>query len=132
MFLNHEAGGAGDAFGPRLLHPARLSRDAKIPLPFIFGQTHLGSDFHQSNENAIVIERVALAISSKPELRLTMNRLVPQLHCHALAGSEFAAGRHAKESIRAAQAEKRVRLLPSAQNEHSLLQPPTQIMRPIA
>ena len=114
MFLNDEAGGASDAFGPRLLHPARFGRDGKIPLPFIFGQTHFGSDFHQSNENAIVIERVALAISLEPELRLTTNRLVPQFHSHALAGREFAAGYHAKESIRSAQAEKRVRLLPSA------------------
>ena len=60
MFLNHEAGGARDPFGPRLLYPARLGRDSKIPLPFVFGQTHPASDFHQSNENAIVVERVAL------------------------------------------------------------------------
>ena len=114
MFLNHEAGNASDPFRSRLLYPARLSRDGKIPLPFIFGQTHLGSDFHQSNENAIVIEWVALPISLEPEPCLTTNRLVPQFHCHALAGSKFAAGRHAKESIRTTQAEKRVRLLPSA------------------
>ena len=114
MFLNHKTGGASDAFGPPLLQPPRLRRNGKIPLPFIFGQTHLGSDFHQSNENAIVIERVALAISLEPELRLTTSRLVPQFHGHVLAGSELAADRYAKESIRATQAEKRVRLLPSA------------------
>jgi hypothetical protein len=99
MFLNHKTGGAGDAFGPRLLHPARLRRDGKIPLPFIFGQTHLGSDFHQSNENAIVIERVARAIWSgaffdePTSPRNSTVTLWPAVVCRT----------HAKESIRAAQ-----------------------------